>query len=205
MEWTYSKNALNTFVENMTSEEDDDAWGDLFLVNGQFRTAVTHNRLLIEKIAPILYRRFHSEIWDLCRAAAKHGRGQGAWFLTRLPLFKNVHDNDSFQQFMVRNALAQGARELLDREEQSHEADISKISPATTTELGVESPEARTARARSYYLSKNFRKAARAEKAIAEAKKYYDVDLEVVETGTGRYELRLKAQASSPTTADSEK
>jgi hypothetical protein len=54
-------------------------------------------------------------------------------------------------------------------------------------------------------LSKNFRKAERAEKAIAEAKKYYDLDLEAVQTGKGRYELRLKAEAFSPTTADCDK
>jgi uncharacterized protein (DUF1330 family) len=201
IQWAYPKNRLKLISENPVIEKEIFPFESIYFDNYKIIEVSclglgTSDKcgMTVEELARRLYRLFPSDIWRLCQQAAGDGRGRGAWFLTRLPLYREVRSLKSFEEFMVRNALAQGAKELL-RGEKSDEVEtnlIEKAKNADPIELEDIRKAQRVHNALNYCTEvKVYRKQATADKDVERAKKYYELDLESYQDGKA-WKLRKK-------------
>ncbi len=64
-----------------------------------------------------LYKRFSTEIWSACLGAGGYNADRGPWglgCLSNLDLSNQVYDQKTLQEFLVRNALKQAAKDILE-------------------------------------------------------------------------------------------
>lgn len=67
-----------------------------------------------------LYKRYHADIWGICLDAGGHSAESGPFGLKSLATLdrcEEVHDQEVFEEFMVRNALKHAAKQVLERVE----------------------------------------------------------------------------------------
>jgi len=71
---------------------------------------------VVEVISRRLYKRYHQDIWHICLGAALDckGKATGLASLARLDLALEVHGQESFEEFLVRNAIKWGAKQIVE-------------------------------------------------------------------------------------------
>ena len=111
---TYSEQELRQLVAEATDTPLIRPWDPFSdTSNDPFSNLETNTR----ELSRALMKRYGRDIWHACLGAGGYNpdeRHTGIDCLARLDFAFQVHDPDTFNEFMVRNAIKRGARQVLE-------------------------------------------------------------------------------------------
>jgi hypothetical protein len=112
----FSVDELQNLVDSITDCSLIRPWnplGDRYFIDGKPSGQV------LEETIHALYKRFSIEIWSACLGAGGYDAENGPCGLSclaKLELSHQVHDQKTFEEFLVRNALKRAARDILEEQ-----------------------------------------------------------------------------------------